>query len=619
MGIQTKAGIQNGYYGKWEYNPNAYNYQFKEFGKAVTIEEIRESIETGEISLALSFDYQGKKKGCTVLREQTADRNFAQTIAKYGADVTPNTLSILVDTLRLQEEMMQANGIGVEPTYQNLGWIQLPDGGNSGFDLCYRANQLLGPQSAKYAGNFEVRPQGDFHSWRQMVEQDVIGHKVLELVLIASLAAVVHGLIAPYTNAGNPIVHLNYSSGKGKSTAAYLAASTAGKPFDGAVTVRSKLGTIERKQNLYQSWGASDTALITSLAGNCGVVTVLNELGKNLSKNMTRLIFEFSEGTDKRRSNPKLESLVSESYVTVFISTGESSLLDKCKSKLEGLQVRVMEIDQPITDSAEHANRIKKVCTEHCGHAVPMLAQYIIDNGGVDFILPRYEAWVERLQQELPSTAGMERFVEKFAALFMATADIATDALHINFDKDGLLQFLKEYDIKHGAKRNTSAGSFEAILAVCRLNKDIHFYRKNGKGMAGGPANQIVSTPRQECWGRITNVNYFLPDGRNVVEEFEVRPSIVEKILADKFYENIKTCVDAWTANGVIDRDKDRPTRSRKIDPTSNKSEDVYVFLVFADTNLPSEDDKLEESAKPRSGPPRTKITALLGEDEDDE
>lgn len=263
-------------------------------------------------------------------------------------------------------------GVGVEPTYQNLGWIQLPDSGTGRFDLCYRASQLLGPQSAKYAGNFEVRPQGDFHSWRQMVEQDVIGHKVLELVLIASLAAVVHGLIAPYTNAGNPIVHLNYSSGKGKSTAAYLAASTAGKPFDGAVTVRNKLGTMEHKQSLYQSWGATDTALITSLAGNCGIVTVLNELGKNLSKNMTRLIFEFSEGTDKRRSNPKLESLVSESYVTVFISTGESSLLDKCKSKLEGLQVRVMEIDQPITDSAEHANRIKKVCTEHCGHAVPI-------------------------------------------------------------------------------------------------------------------------------------------------------------------------------------------------------------------------------------------------------
>jgi len=387
------------------------------------------------------------------------------------------------------------------------------------------------------------------------------------------LAAVPNGIISAQTGIGNPIIHLCYASGKGKSTALMLAASTAGKPFDGEVKEIDSNGDTKTFKSIYQSWSATDNAMVTAQAGNRGVVTVLNELGKSLSPNMTRLIFDLSEGSDKNRLNKDMKAGISEGFTTTFISCGESSLLDRCKSKYEGLAVRVMEINKPVTNSAEQSREIVKVCKNNGGFAAPMLAKYIIDNGGVDFVMAVYNRWVETLQAEIINTPSAERFVEKFAALFMTTAEIATDALGINFDIQGIHDFLCKYDEESGTLRNTSKSSYNLIVEKCHINEHKFYYKGN--------KTQLEKTPIAECWGRISYKNKVLPDGRKVVEELEVRPSIVEAILHQNGYENIKTCEKAWLDAGLISCDKDRPTRSRKI---VDKYEDVYVFRVFEKT-----------------------------------
>lgn len=418
-----------------------------------------------------------------------------------------------------------------------------------------------------------------------MVINDVLGHTVLELILVAALAAIVNGLIAPCRNGENPIVHLNYSSGKGKSTAGYLAVSTAGKPFEGAVPGTGISGERVYLQSLYQSWSATDNAIVTSQAGNRGAITVLNELGKSMSKNLTRLVYDLSEGSDKKRLNADYTSSVSERYMTVFISTGEMSLLDRCQSKLEGLRVRVMELSQDITESAEQANRIKNACREHCGHAAPMLARYILDHGGLEFVLHKYDDWVKKLKGEVGNTPNGARFHEKFSALFLTTAELAAEALTIPFHVKELLQFLLDYDKVNGSSRNTSADSYDYIIEQCRINES-KFYVKYGKGMPASPLNDLPPLTPRECWGRISKVNYTF-ESKRVVEEFEVRPSIVDRLLNTGGYENKNTCIAEWTKAKVLDRDKDRPTRSRKIQAMSERTKDnvkaetVYVFRVF--------------------------------------
>lgn len=569
MGITTSASIKNGYFGRFEYNAKTKISKFVSLGKAVIVDDICEDIENGDVFLKLHFDYLGKCKKIKVLRDEIADQTFLKTLARKGGAGSKNTYQTLVDTIILQEEDFEINGYSASPVYCNLGWISLPDE-NGGHDLCYRANDLIGAQNAEYVGDYDVREYGRYTEWKKLIEEQVVGSPVLEITVIASLSAVPNGIISAQTGIGNPIIHLCYASGKGKSTALMLAASTAGKPFDGEVKEIDSNGDTKTYKSIYQSWSATDNAMVTAQAGNRGVVTVLNELGKSLSPNMTRLIFDLSEGSDKNRLNKDMKSGISEGFTTTFISCGESSLLDRCKSKYEGLAVRVMEINKPVTDSAEQSREIVKVCKKNGGFAAPMVAKHIIDNGGVDYVMDIYNRWIETLQEEIINTPSAERFVEKFAALFMTTAEIATDALGINFDVQGIHDFLCKYDEESGVLRNTSKSSYNLIVEKCHINEHKFYYKGN--------KTQLEKTPIAECWGRISYKNKILPDGRKVVEELEVRPSIVEAILHQNGYENIKTCEKAWLDAGLINCDKDRPTRSRKI---VDKYEDVYVFRVF--------------------------------------
>lgn len=588
MSIDTNVRIQGGYYGVMVGTSKKQYY--KKLGKLAVLEEILESIETDDIFLKLSCDYFGRTKIAYIEHGDTIEPKLGKELSNLGFDITKATFDAFVDSIRIQEEAHEASGTIPIAVYSSLGWVEMPfEDPNTGkivYQACYRGRKLFGTtQPSRYLGNYCIERIGDFAAWKQLMIDDILPYPALQLVLVAALSAVIVGLLAIKIPIENPIIHLNLPSGKGKSTAGYVAAATAGRPFDGTLTAIDEDGKVVEKQSLYQSWGATDNAMVATQAGNRGVVTVLNELGKNLTKNMTRLIFDLSEGSDKKRLNTSLKARISKGYSTTFISTGESSLLGKCDTKLEGLAVRVMEITKPLTKDAEHANRIKEGCFNNCGFATPKLAQYIIRKGGVDYVLPIYQNWLAKLRARFPKGNNSERFVEKFAALFVTTAEIATNALNLPFDIDGLLAFMEEYDCEHGAERNTSAASYDVIIHLCRSQQHKFFVRHDKSLPRVRIPNEVASAPISECWGRITNMAKDHTDGRLIVQEFEIRKKNLEDLLKANGYTNKSTCIAAWRAMDVLDaEDSTHPCRSRKIDPTAAKgsSEDVYVLRWFA-------------------------------------
>lgn len=588
MGIKTAATFQNDEYGIFEFKNN--KFVFRPLGKLPVLGEVLECVEDDRVYFRLSTLFYGRQKIAYISQGDLSDPQLIKDLANLGFDVTKALSNYFIDVIRLQAEAKEKANIAPTAAYSSLGWIKLPfvdpNTGQPTFQLCYRSFKLLGKKGPyKYLGPYDIVPLGDYGVWQQLMINDVLPYPTLQLVLVAALSAVIVGLLAIEIPLENPIIHLNLPSGKGKSTAGYVAAATAGRPFDGTITAVDEDGKVVEKQSIYQSWGATDNAMIATQAGNRGVVTVLNELGKNFSKNMTRLIFDLSEGSDKKRLNTDLKARISKGYSTTFISTGESSLLEKCDTKLEGLAVRVMEITNPLTKDAEHANRIKEGCFNNCGFAAPKLARYIIQTGGIDFVLPKYLDWVSKLRTRFPKGNNTERFVEKFAALFVTTAEIATEALKLPFDIDGLLAFLEEYDNEHGAERNTSAASYDVIIQICGSQRH-KFYERDDKSLPGiHNTNEIVSSPITECWGRVTNMAKEHHDGRLIVREYEIRKLILEKILKENGYTNKSTCIAAWRAMDVLDpEDATHPCRSRKVDPTVAKgvSEKVYILRCFA-------------------------------------
>ena len=230
MGIKTTAKYQNDYYGVFKQQDDG-SFKFHPLGKLPVLEEVLECIEDDKVYIKLSTSCFGRKKVTYVAHGDLLDPQMAKTLSDQGFDVTKSLSNHFIDVIRLQEEHLEANGTIPTATYASLGWCQLPyddpNTGQTAFRLCYRSFKLIGVnRTEKYIGPYDIVPTGDYSTWRQLMVDEVIPYPALQLVLVAALSAVIVGLLAMKIPIENPILHLNLPSGKGKSTAGYIAAGT---------------------------------------------------------------------------------------------------------------------------------------------------------------------------------------------------------------------------------------------------------------------------------------------------------------------------------------------------------------------------------------------------------
>lgn len=631
--FKTNADIVNGEYGIHEYNHNTGKYKFKPLGKAVIIESITRDIETDEVKLRLTWDYLGEPVHFEIPSKALSEPALLQALINAGADVTKKNFNVFIDTLRLQELDIENSGFGSEKVYTHLGWKSIPvptTAGGTVNKICYRAHTLIGLCSAKYNGPLKVTPMGTFEAWKTMIEDEIIGNPPAEVIMLASLSAVVNGLIATYTTGENSIVHISGLSGTGKSAIAMAGASCYGEPFDGERRVYDANGMPSSQLSVYGSWSATENAMLGRCMGNRGCLIVLNELGKYKGSDMSTIIYNLSEGTDKLRMTKDLNVRQSEGFCTVILSVGEHSLLDRCQNKADGLRVRVLELDMPITTSAENADRIKSMARKNNGWAAPMLAEHIINNGGIKMVLDIYDRQRSELLAIWPETPSHERFVSKFPALFLTTAELAKTALGITFSSEAIVDFFLELETLNGSSRNSAQDSYEMLMSQCLINAH-KFYVKNTGSYSGTKGYQEqCSIPVGECWGRITNTIQPFPGNRVVVQEIEIDKDIVEQLLQARGFSNKKTCIEAWKAADVLDfEDATHPCRKRKINPNApnGTNDKVYVFRRFCapedvDGHLEALKKREEQQKKLKSKilsmKNREKLLEEGGDDEDD-
>lgn len=532
MLFDTNAWYDDDFYGYYKQRIDAAPDEII-CGKIVKISKITESIEDGSVSYELSFTFNKKVKKIVVSRDILMSPKMFDELTLQGADVTSSTSKYLIDVLRQQQEAIE-KGNKIVLSYKNLGWIKytIKKKKKTIEKLFYRSYKLIGCDlPAEYIGDYDVEPSGSFDAYRETLKNEIIGHTPLELIVLAGMSAVINGLISPNTTEENPIFHLNCGSGTGKSTAGQAAVATTGQPFSGQKTYTRK-GKTQKLQSLYSTWGTTKNASISRFKGNNGAIIVLNELGKYPGQDMSGIVYNLSEGTDKERLNQDLQTQISEVYHTTFVSIGETSLIEHCNSKMEGIGVRVLEIDQTLTTDAAHADRIKESSRQNYGFAAPMIAEYIINNGGEQYVCDIFNENKIRYTPLFPDTPQRERFVTKFVALIMTTAQIASKALCVQFDADGLLNYFIEYDKRNGGKRATALDSYDYILNECRSHIN-SLYSQNCK------------SPSPEILGKIDYPKNKVMNGRKVIEEYSIYKKAVEKILKANGFENAKTCARA--------------------------------------------------------------------------
>lgn len=552
---------RNGYYGIATYDKNGNEKSYVPVGKLITLKSILLNLETNEATWYLSFVYKGKACTHELERGDITDKNNLKKLIAKGADIKPNNTNVAIESLLLQED----NAVMLNVFY-NVGWIKIPT--STGDCFYYRHNTLIGNEG-NYRGKMMLKPQGTFEGWKRMIQNEVLGRPALETIVTVSLSAVVNGLISPYTTHENPIVHICAPSGTGKSTLGIVACSVFGEPFEGTKRIYSQKGESKEVTSVFGSWNATENALITSNKGNQGVCVILNELGKNPSKDLTSIVYGLSDGVDKNRLNENYDGFVGENFCTTILSIGETSLLQRCKAQEWGVKIRVLEIDTPLTESAEHARRLKEQSRDNNGWAAPILANYIVNKGGKDYVLKKYRAILKTLTDHVTDSQKI-RFIEKFTALFVTTAVLANEALGINFSPKSIIAFCGLCWQQKKEEQGEVDKSYTDILEYLKIH-DSYFYKNNNPEY----------TPK-ESWGRIAHP-MIVQNNKILVSEYIVRSNKLKEILTGLNYNNSATYLKKWRERGVLDSETGKLLNRRVVVPGSTTKESVYVVQEWVD------------------------------------
>ena len=573
--MYNNVSIQNGAYGREVYDKDGNYLGFDPKGKEVRLEAIERNIENDKVVWKVSFEFLGKRRRFSFPRGNISDKKFATFLQERGADITSTSFNCFVDSMRYQEDQITS----YQNVFHHLGWKKIATD-SGGFSYVYRSTKITGNISGKYVGDFVVKPKGSLDLWCEMVRAEVLGRPQLETILLAALSAPIVGIHGLNHTTDNPIYHINYRAGRGKSTACMLAASVSGEPFEGERQEVDENGSTKEYFSIYGTWGSTPKATISSHAGNRGAVVVLNELGKFMGQDMTTVVFNLSEGSDIKRLNTDLQTVVTEGYNTVFISCGEMSLVGRCKSKLEGIKSRVLEMNVAMTDDAEHSRRIKDGCTENNGFAAPMIAKHIIDNGCYQYVQELYRETLGELTLSAPQEID-DRFIEKFPTFLVMAAKMAEKALGLTFDIEGVLKFCYGCVQENCEDDGDVSKSFTEVLECFDVNVDNFF-----SDVRPDHTPKIV-------WGRVQHSNKIVGT-RQLVKEFFVYPEKLSEMLLSFGYPNPKTQLKLWRDRGALRCEPNHLTTKVKVNPKED-AQRAYVLQVWKDAPTPISSTKNRE------------------------
>ncbi|SNT19311.1 Uncharcterized protein, DUF927 family [Anaerovirgula multivorans] len=548
MSVNTDVDIIDGYFGKYIYNQKEKEFFFKPLGKAVIIDKITEQLETGDTKFKLSFKVGRRTKTIEVDRSMLTTRNITELLSK-GIDSFDHSSEALVKTLQNQEE---ETPISFE--HKGIGWYKHLD------QLVFRGIKLLGGEEKKitsiYTGQLDITPKGDYKVWYQMVIDLVMGKVELEFSIITGLSATVNSYLGDKLGNESLFVHLYGDSSTGKTTAGELCISVAGNP---------SLST----DGLMQNWSSTDNFLMGLLRDNKGYPVLLDESSMSKRGEFSSMIYTLSSGKEKGRMNKDLTIKESANWNTTIISTGEHSLQQK-SNRNTGLKVRVFEFGNVNwTDSAEQADAIKECVRNNYGFAILILAKYLIRQDR-EAIYQRYDYYKEKYINALPSVDGFSKRIANKMAVFLLTAELASKALKLDFDIDGILNLLIEQQDESMENRDIATEAYRYILEQV----NVHANKFNKEYKHGGNAEDSEFVPKGEIWGVISS-------NKAKEKEINIIPIAFEKLLSEGGFSEPKIILKKWKERGWLDFEDGRLTRKRKITKSAVRPIPVYVIKVI--------------------------------------
>lgn len=491
----------------------------------IYVEETVENLDTGEHYLMIV----NKGKRGYVKRKFPMDILIPQKLIgllRYGIDIPPE-FDKTISTYLLEQRKFMPHKL----VYNNIGWNRDESG-----DLEFRLNERISNNSSSIALNdkdnlkFNLSNMGSLQRWLEMYHNEIKGHIPLEAIICISFSAVIVG----YLNKMNKdvdtiIIHLAGKSTTGKTTASKAALAVFGLPDT-------------KNKGLLRTWNATTNAMINSLGGNFGVPIAFDELSMVNQNTITKELYTIASGLEKARLSDSITQRDQQTWATTIISTGEQSLFEKTNNNA-GLRVRAISFEGiGWTKSAENAENIKSVINENYGYPAVEFVKYIFENG-FEIIDSKFESWRNRALEVMPESEFKDRIANKFATILTA-GDIANEALGLEIDLEGVLNFLSENEAENIKERDFAEKAFNDMLQVIIQNIS-RFKTSNG-----------YSTP-SNCWGRIENdAGYY---------QVMMLQNVLKNKLRELNNEDPKIVIKEWKSKGYLISEVDRSTIRRRV------------------------------------------------------
>lgn len=559
--------IQNGEFGKLLYDKQGNVTAFESYGVACYIAERRRNLETDQLSFKLVCTTNNRQRDVIIsFSEMSNKQTLIEKAYSIGCLFNPKHIDSFYDSLLLQLKTPQQYPIATVFEYSGEGWIDIPETNI----LAYRADKLIAKRQyqSEYQGRYNLKAAGDANITLSCIRKNLLGRPPLEVALCVALAAVFIGLLGLDSQMMSIFYNIVGESSIGKSAILQFLVSLYCSPVASPRLVKGK-----RKLSLYGSWNSTPISALQQMSNNYGALTVLEDFGRNTNSNIASLIYNLTDASPRMRNNSNYDVEVGIPFATVIASASEFSIKDSLEQKTSGMDIRLIECEDVRCESAEQADELKAVAAENYGEIAAVIAQWVINCGGKEYVKPLYEKWVECSKYALPTNHLSQRFGRSFYAPIMLACEVSSVALNLNFDRIGIQKYLANYCKSYDSSNHSSLKSYETVIDVCKVN--MHKFLTD---------SSIIRN--QETWGRYNSLNETLSNGRTAVGEFCLYKLPLYKMLDDNGFKNPTSHLKDWRKQGLLDCDAGHLTNKRTITKENERTYNVRVLASNTSTAI---------------------------------
>lgn len=454
----------------------------------------------------------------------------------YGVDVSDHKVKGVLMFLNRQESHAP-----VVRVHSGVGW------GTYDGARIFKSWEAIGCDST-YCGQLRLQPQGTLDNWLALMRGYVIGHTPMEFMLTCGLAAPVNALISASTGLENIIVHAHGDSSMGKSTGARVAVSAFGLPHTA-------------EDGLIRHWNGTRNAILGHFRNNFGIPMALDEASMHASQDFSSLIYALATGSDKARLTVEGELRSTAEWRSVILSTAEHSLRDKAGQNI-GIRMRLVEIANVYwTKSAEQADALKEGLMRNYGHAGPLFVEHLFKLGKDD-VLARWKTWQARCLARMPASDRFSSRIADKLAVFLVAADVARDAIGLDLNVEGILDFLLQVNEEAAYERDIGENARRHLVDTVTL------HHRNF-------ATAEDSESGYELWGKA--------DYRNgALHTVNILPAKLRKILATGGFQDTTVVLQNWKSKGWLNHDVGKLTR-KKVVRVGLGRQAVYCVRVYGE------------------------------------